>query len=83
MSVIPLKSLITFLFFIPSVVSFPSLSLVSLRHGLVDGFHSVSHGELVHDLLRRLLEIDFPGVVSFSVRDLHHAAVLLLSGVLE
>lgn len=57
--------------------------VLCLRHGLIDGFHSVSHGELVHDLLRRLIEVHFPGVIAFSIGDLHHAAVLLLCGVVE
>lgn len=53
------------------------------RHGLVDRFHSISHGELVHDLLRRLLIVHFPGVIAFGIGDLHHAAVLLFCGVVE
>lgn len=60
-----------------------SVSAVSSRHGLIDGLDSVSHGELVHDLLRRLLEVNLPGVVSFSIGDFHHTAVLLLCGVVE
>lgn len=76
MQVIALKKLINLalsLFFL----------LLCLRHGLVDGLHSVSHGELVHDFLSRLLKIYFPRVISFSVRDLYHAAVLFFSGVVE
>lgn len=53
------------------------------RHGLVDRFHSISHGELVHDLLRRLLIVHFPGVIAFGIGDLHHTAVLLFCGVVE
>lgn len=78
-SVIPLKSPLTFLYFSPHFIP----SLVSLRHGLVDRLHSVSHSKFVHDLLSRLLKIDFPGIVSFSLRDLHHTAVLLLRSVVE
>ncbi len=57
--------------------------MLCLRHGLIDRFDSVSHGELVHGLLRRLIVVHFPGVIAFGIRDLHPAAVLLLCGVEE
>lgn len=46
------------------------------RHGLVDGFHPIAHGKLIHDLLCRLIKVNLPGVVPFGVGDLHHAVVL-------
>lgn len=54
-----------------------------VRHGLVDGLHSVAHGELVHDLLGSLLKVDLPRVVPFGVGDLHHAVVLDVGHIVE
>lgn len=54
-----------------------------VRHGLVDGLHPVAHGELVYDLLRRLLEVNLPGIVPFGIRDLHHAVVLDVCHIVE
>lgn len=34
------------------------------RHGLIDALDSVSHGELVDQLLARRIEVDLPGVVA-------------------
>lgn len=55
----------------------------TVRHGLVDGLHPVTHGELVHNLLGGLLKVHLPGVVAFGVRDLHHTVVLDISDVVE
>lgn len=55
----------------------------TVRHGLVDRLHPVTHGELVHDLLRGLFEVHLPGVVAFGVGDLHHAVVLDIGDVVE
>lgn len=55
----------------------------TVRHGLVDGLHPVTHGELVHDLLGGLLKVHLPGVVAFGVGDLHHAVVLDIGDVVE
>lgn len=55
----------------------------TVRHGLVDGLHPVTHGELIHNLLRGLLKVHLPGVVAFGVRDLHHAVVLDVGDVVE
>lgn len=55
----------------------------SLRHGLVDGLHAVAHGELVHDLLVKLVKVDLPGVVALRRRDFHHAASLHVGGEVE
>lgn len=55
----------------------------AVRHGLVDGLHPITHGELVHNLLGGLFEVHLPGVVSFGVGDLHHAVVLDVGDVVE
>lgn len=34
-----------------------------LRHGLIDGLDAVAHGELVDNLLGRIVEVGFPGLV--------------------
>lgn len=34
-----------------------------LRHGLVDGFDTISHGKLIDNLLGWFLEIDLPSFV--------------------
>lgn len=54
-----------------------------LRHGLVDGFHAVSHRELVDDLLRRLLEVHLPSIVALGIWDPHHTVVLDVGHVVE
>lgn len=54
-----------------------------IRHGLVDGLHSVSHSKLIHYLLSCLFKINLPGIVPFSIRDFNYTSILLLSGVLE
>lgn len=46
------------------------------RHGLVDGLHAVAHGELIHNLLGRLVIVNLPSIVPLGVWDLHHAVVL-------
>ena len=53
------------------------------RHSLIDGLHSVSHGELIHYLLRHVVKIDLPRLVPFHLRYLHHAAALHLRQVVE
>lgn len=55
----------------------------NLRHGLIDGLHSVAHGKLVYNLLRGLLKVDLPCVVPFGVGDLHHTVVLDICHVVE
>lgn len=54
----------------------------NLRHSLVDGFNSISHGELVHDLLRVLVEVDFPRVITLGCRQ-HHRATIFFAQVVE
>lgn len=53
------------------------------RHSLIDGLHSVSHGELIHYLLGHVVKVDLPRLVPFHLRDLHHAAALHLRQVVE
>lgn len=53
------------------------------RHGLVDGLHTETHGELIHDLLWHVIEVNLPGVVAFDLRDLHDSVVLDLRQVVE
>lgn len=53
------------------------------RHGLIDGLHSVSHGELIHYLLGHVVIVDLPGLLPFHLGDLHHPAVLILGQVVE
>lgn len=55
----------------------------NLRHGLIDGLHSVTHGKLVDNLLRGLLKVDLPRIVPFGVRDLHHTVVLDICHIVE
>lgn len=50
---------------------------------MIYGFDSVTHSELVHNLLRCLLKIDLPGIVTFSVGDLHHAAILKVCHIMK
>lgn len=54
-----------------------------LRHGLIDGLHSVTHGKLVYNLLRGLLKVDLPCIVPFGVGDLHHTVVLDICHIVE
>lgn len=53
------------------------------RHGLVDGLDTVAHGELIHDLLRHVVKVDLPGVVSASFGDLDGALTEDIGGVVE
>lgn len=53
------------------------------RHGLIDGLHSVSHGELIHYLLGHVVKVDLPGLLAFHLGDLHHAAVPHLGQAVE
>lgn len=53
------------------------------RHGLINGLHSVSHGELIHYLLGHVVKVDLPGLLPFHLGDLHHPAVLHLGQVVE
>lgn len=54
-----------------------------IRHSLIDGLHSVSHGEFIHYLLGDVVKVDLPCILPFHLRDLHHAVVLCLSQVVE
>ena len=45
-------------------------------HGLVDGLDAVADGELVHDLLLRLVEVHLPRVLAVRLRKLHLVVVL-------
>lgn len=58
-------------------------SNLNSRHGLVYRFYSITHSKLVHNLLRCLFEVDLPGVVTFSIWDLHHAVVLKIRHIVE
>lgn len=53
------------------------------RHGLVDGLDAVAHGELIHDLLRHVIKVDLPGVVSAGFGDLDSALTEDIGGVVE
>lgn len=53
------------------------------RHGLIDGLHSISHGELIHYLLGHVVKVDLPGLLAFHLGDLHHAAVPHLGQAVE
>lgn len=53
------------------------------RHGLVDGLDTVAHGELVHDLLRHVVKVDLPRVVSASFGDPDGALTEDVGGVVE
>lgn len=55
----------------------------NLRHGLIDGLHSVTHGKLIDNLLRGLLKVDLPCIVPFGVGDLHHTIVLDICHIVE
>lgn len=50
---------------------------MEMSHGLVDGLNTVSHREFVDNLLRVLVEVDFPRVVAFGLWELHEPHVLL------
>lgn len=47
-----------------------------IRHGLVDGLHSVAHGKLINNLLWSLLKVNFPCVIPFSIGNFNYAIVL-------
>ena len=53
------------------------------RHGLVDRLDPVAHGELVHDLLRHIVKVNLPRVISASLRDLHHSLTQHIGRVVE
>lgn len=58
-------------------------SNLNSRHGLVYRFHSITHSKLIHNLLRCLFEVDLPGIVTFSIWDLHHPVVLKIRHIVE
>lgn len=53
------------------------------RHGLVYGLHTKTHGKLIHDLLRHVIKVNFPGIITLDLRDLHDSAVLHLRQVVK
>lgn len=59
------------------------LSNSNIRHGLVDGLHSVTHGKLIYNLLGSLLKVDLPCIIPFGIRDLHHTVVLDIRHIVE
>lgn len=59
------------------------LSNSNIRHGLVDGLHSVAHGKLIYNLLGSLLKVDLPCIIPFGIRDLHHTVVLDIRHIVE
>ena len=42
------------------------LSMIDLRHSLVDGFDAVSHGKLIHHFLGSLVKVDLPGIIALG-----------------
>lgn len=54
---------------------FQSMVLSYLRHGLVNSFNAVSHGELIDDLFGVLIEVYLPRVVPSCCREGHRAAI--------
>ena len=54
-----------------------------LRHGLKDGFDAVSHGELVNQLLRRLVIVHLPAVVALNLWQFDASSVHLFRQVVE
>lgn len=59
------------------------LSDGDVRHGLVDGLHSITHSKLIYNLLRSLLKVHLPCIIPFGVRDLHHTCVLDICHIVE
>lgn len=53
------------------------------RHGLVDGLNAVAHGKLVGNLLRHVVIVDLPAVVSTGFGDPDRALTQNVSGVVE
>lgn len=53
------------------------------RHGLVDGFDAVAHGELIHDVLGNVVKVDFPRVVPTGLWDLHRPVSVDVGGIVE
>ena len=60
-----------------------SFSHLNLRHCLVNAFYPVSHCELVDDVLRMRVEVDFPAVVALGVGRERDGAALALAQVVE
>lgn len=55
----------------------------NIRHRLVDGLHSVTHGKLIYNLLGGLLKVNLPCIIPFSIRDLYHTIVLDVRHIME
>lgn len=53
------------------------------RHGLVNGLDSEAHGKLVYNLLRDVIKVNLPRLVTFDLRNLHGAVILHLGQVVE
>lgn len=53
------------------------------RHGLVDGLDAVAHGKLVRNLLRYIVKVDLPAVVSAGFGDPDSALTQHVGGVVE
>lgn len=54
-----------------------------IRHGLVDGLHTITHGKFIDNLLRGLLKVNLPCIIPFGIRDLHHTVVLNICHIVE
>lgn len=55
----------------------------NIRHCLVDGLHSITHGKLIYNLLGSLLKVNLPCIIPFSIRDLYHTVVLDVRHIVE
>lgn len=55
----------------------------NLRHSLVDGLDSITHGKLIYDFLGSFLKVHFPCIIPFGVRNLHHTIILDVRHIME
>lgn len=54
-----------------------------LRHGLVDALNPVSHGKLIHYLLRVIIKVDLPRIITLGLWKLDGTALHLTQVVEE
>lgn len=43
-----------------------------IRHGLIDGFNPIAHRKFIHYLLRHVVKVNLPGVITTGFWDFHH-----------
>lgn len=53
------------------------------RHGLVDGLDAVAHSKLVCNLLRHIVKVDLPAIVSAGFGDPDSALTQHVGGVVK